>query len=175
MGRNTQNRKTWTQCQSFFEEACIARKRYIEAKASTKESINKVESNKWQVYIKALEAKATQDKKEQEEHVQQVTQQNTLIQMIQDQQRKIEELMATSNTLIHQIKGSNVTHEGKGKTEGETSTKEGKKKKLCINCKNWVYHNSNKCYTLETNKYNCPPWCSNNNNMKGSRKVGKPE
>ena len=125
------NRKMWNQCQSFFEEAYIARKRYIEAKASTQESINKVASNEWQVYIEALEVKATQDKKEQEEHIKQVTQQNTtLIQMIQDQQKKIEELMATSNTLIHQMKGSTLTQESNGKKEEEAGTKQGKEKEV---------------------------------------------
>ena len=91
------NSKTWKQGQQFFKEAYIARIRYIEAKGSTQESINKVVMNEWHLYIKAIEPKAMQDKKGQEEHIQQVTQENaTLINIIHEQQNKIEEMMVTS-------------------------------------------------------------------------------
>ena len=114
-------------------------------------------SKKWQVHIEALEAKAMQDKKEQEEHIQQVTKQNTtLIEMSQDHQKKIEELMSTNKTLINQMTGPTPMQESSGKKLGEAITKQGMEKKLCIKCKNWVYHTSNKCYTLDKNKHNHP-------------------
>ena len=85
------NSKTLHQCQQFFEDAYIARKRYIKTKGSIKESINKIMTADWNLYLEALEAELTQDKKEQEEHIQQVIQQNaTLITMVQEQQKKLE-------------------------------------------------------------------------------------
>ena len=60
----------------------------------------------WSLYLKAMEGKVTQGKKEQEEHIQQVTQKNaTLIRMIQEQQKKIEELMTMSKNLINKMTG----------------------------------------------------------------------
>ena len=58
---------------------------------------------------------------------------------------------------------------------GEALIKQGKKKKLCINGKSWVYHTNDKCYTLEKNKHNGPTWYSNYFNPDGSRKVGNQE
>ena len=72
------NRKTQKQCQQFFKEVNIAQKQYIKAKWSMQESINKVVTDEWYSYIKAIELKAMQDRKEQEEYIQQVTHQNTM-------------------------------------------------------------------------------------------------
>ena len=97
------NSKTWKQCQQFFEEVDIARKRYIQVKGSAQESINKVVMEKCHLHLNAMETKAMQDRKQQEEHVQLVTQQNTtLMTMIQQKQKTSEELMTTSKSLLQE-------------------------------------------------------------------------
>ena len=53
---------------------------------------------------------------------------------------------------------------------GGTTTKQEKKKKFCSNCKSWVYHNSDKCYTLEKNKQNFPLWYNTHFNPVGQEK-----
>lgn len=101
MGRNQQQQQYIATMPAVFQEAYIAKKSYIKAKESTQESINKIMIADWNFYLKAMKAKVTQDKKEQEEHIQQVTQQNTtLFAMVQEQQKKIEQLMSTSKILI---------------------------------------------------------------------------
>ena len=60
--------------------------------------------------------------------------------------------MTTNKSLISKMIGTTQKQESNDNKMGDTTTKQGKKKKLCNNCKNWVYHNSDKCYTLEKNK-----------------------
>ena len=101
----------------------------------------------WDLYLEAMDAKATQGRKEQEEHIQHVTQQNaTLITMVQEQQKNIEELMITSKNLI-KMTATPRNPDNNGIKSGDEPTRQGKKKMLCSNCKSWVYHNSDKCYT----------------------------
>ena len=70
------NDKTWNKCQKFFEGAYIARKRYNDAKGQTPDSISKITETKFQ----------SQDKKEHNKHIQQVTEQNaTLLSLVQEQ------------------------------------------------------------------------------------------
>ena len=78
------NTKTWQNCQQFSKEANIARKRYNKAKGQTQETMNNVMVNAWNMYLEAMKAWATQEQKEQQEHIQQVTNQNaTLVTMVQ--------------------------------------------------------------------------------------------
>ena len=53
---------------------------------------------------------------------------------------------------------------------GEKTTRQGKKKSWCNHCKSWVYHSSDKCYMLEKNKQNCPPWYNNLMSPNGTKK-----
>ena len=65
------------------------------------ETINNVMDENSNLYLKAMEAKAMQDKQEQQEHIHQVTQQNAvLMTFVQEQQMKIEELLSQSKTLM---------------------------------------------------------------------------
>ena len=70
-------------------------------KGQTQESINNVMAKELNVNLDTMEAKATLEKKEQQEHIQQVTNHNaTLVTMVQEKQRKIEKLMTTSKNLF---------------------------------------------------------------------------
>ena len=72
-----------------------------------------------------MEAKGTQGRKEQKKHVQQVTQQNAII---QEQQKKIEELMTTSKSLITKMIGTLQTHENNSYKIGGTMSRQRKKR-----------------------------------------------
>ena len=94
--------------------------------------------DEWHLYLEAMEAKATKDRKEQEENVQQVTQQNaTLINMIQQQQKTIGELITTSKSLMNKMAGTLQNQESNCNKMGDTTIRQGKKKKLY----SWVYQN----------------------------------
>ena len=54
----------WQICQKLFKEAYVARKQYNDAKGQTQESINNVVAKEWNMYLDAMETKATQDRKE---------------------------------------------------------------------------------------------------------------
>ena len=148
MGRNQQQQNMATMPAVFWGgNNC---KGYIEAKGSTKESINKIMTANWNLYLKVMEAKATQDKKEQEEHIQEVAQQNaTLITVVQEQQKKIEELMTTHKNLLNKMTWTPQNPDSNGTKSKGKPTREGNKMKMCSNCKSWVCHNSDKCYMLQ--------------------------
>ena len=85
VGRIQQKHKKLKNCQHFFKEAYIAYKWYNEGKRQTQESINNVTTKEWKMYIEAMEVKAEQERKEQQEHIQQVTNQNAmLVTMVQE-------------------------------------------------------------------------------------------
>ena len=148
------NTKTWKNCQQFFEEAYMACKRDNEAKVQPQESINNVTTQEWSMYLKAMEVKAKQQRKEQHEHIQQITNQNAmLVTMVQEQQKKIEELMSTSKTLLDKMTGAG-SKDNQCNERNDGNGPQDKKKKWCKNCKSTVYHNSDACYTLDKNKHN---------------------
>ena len=60
-----------------------------------------IADTEWNFYIEAMEAPAQQDKKEKNEHMQEVTQQNALMTLVQAQQQKIKELVTQSKNLIY--------------------------------------------------------------------------
>ena len=100
----------------------------------------------WNLFLKAMEAKATQHKKEQEKHIQQVTQQDaTFITIVHEQQKKIEELMITSKNIINKMTGTPQHPDNNDTQLGDELTRQRKKKKWCNNCKSQVYHNNDKC------------------------------
>ena len=73
-----------------MEEACINHKQYNEAKGQTQESINNVTTEEWKMFINNMEVNAEQEQKEQQEHIQQVTNQNSmLVNMVQEQQKRL--------------------------------------------------------------------------------------
>ena len=149
------------------------KKKYIEKKGSKQESINKVVTDEWHLYLKVMEAKVTQNRKEQKEHVQKVTQQNAmLITMIYKQQKKIEKQMTASKSLMTKMTVTPQSKENNDNKTRDTMTRQGKKKKLCNNCKSWVYHNSDKCHTLEKNKQHHSPLYCTHFNPYGTRKGG---
>ena len=95
-------------CQAFFEAAYIARKRYNKAIGQTNESLNKITESKLQMYLDAIEMKALQEPKERDEHIKQVTKQNTkLMTLVQDQQKKIEEFLQQSKELMDAMSKGN--------------------------------------------------------------------
>ena len=85
-------------------------------------------TDEWHLYLKAMEAKVTQGMKEQEEHIQQVTQQNTM--MIHEQQKKIEELMTTSKSLISKLTRTTQIQESNGNKMG-TQQQNKERKRSC--------------------------------------------
>ena len=92
--------KTQKNCQQFH-------KRYNDAKGQTQESINNFTTQEWNMYLKAMEEKAEQEIKEQQENIQQVTQQNAmLVTMMQEHQKKIEKLMSTIKALLDKMTGA---------------------------------------------------------------------
>ena len=57
------------------------------------------------MYLKAMEAKVEQEKKEQQEHIQKVASQNAMLAiMAQEQHKKFEELKSNSKTLLDKMK-----------------------------------------------------------------------
>ena len=80
------NKKTWPKCQTFFDAAYIARKRYINAKGQLTESINKIIKADCNMYLMAMDAKSAQETKEHNKHIQQVMGQNAiLLALVQEQ------------------------------------------------------------------------------------------
>ena len=66
--------------------------------------MSKVIEKQQQCYIKALEAHAKQEDKDNKKHIQHAMQHNAiLIELMQAQQKKIEELMAKSQKLIETL------------------------------------------------------------------------
>ena len=57
------NEKRWPKCQTFFETAYIARKRYI--------NTNKITAADLNMYLVAIDAKSAQENKECNKHIQQ--------------------------------------------------------------------------------------------------------
>ena len=86
--------KMWCKCQTFFENAYIARKRHINTKDQPKDSINKIIDADLNMYFAEMEAKSAQENKEHNKHIQQVMDQIATLQtLVQEQQKKIKELM----------------------------------------------------------------------------------
>ena len=113
------------------------------------------------MYLKAIKAKAEQERKEQQEHIQQVTHQNAmLVTMVQEQQKKIEELMSTSKTLLDKMTRVESKDNQSIKRNDWTGC-QGKKKEWYKKCKSLVYHNSDACHTVDKNKHNHPSWYIN--------------
>ena len=109
------------------------------------------------MYIKATEGKTEQEQKEQQEYIQQVTNQNAmLVRMVQEQQKKIEELMSASKTLLDKMTGAG-SKDNQSKKRNDQNMHQGKKK-WCKNCKRMGHHNNDDCYALDKNKHNRPPW-----------------
>ena len=76
--------------------------------------------------------------KEQQEHIQLLTNQNAaLVTMVQEQQRKIEELMMTSKNLFEKMTSTNNKEQSRGK-QNNRNGRQGNKKKWCDNCKSWI-------------------------------------
>ena len=74
------------------------------AKRHTQDSVNKRMTTEWNLCLDTMKAKATQEQKEQQEHIQQVTHQNaTLVAMIQEQQKKIKQLITASKNLLEKM------------------------------------------------------------------------
>ena len=93
--------------------------------------------------------KAEQEQKEQQEHIQQVTNQNvTLINMAQEPQKKLEELMSASNTLLDKMIGA----DSKDNQSKKRKTKMGAKEKR----RNGAKHNQ-------------PPWYKDRKNQEGTQ------
>jgi hypothetical protein len=65
-----------------------------------------------------------------------------------------------SNNKENTLPAGNTTPTGGG-TGGNKTKKPKRKRKLCPNCKTFVYHAPNKCYELEANKdTRYPRWTS---------------
>ena len=62
-------------CQKFFKENFIAQKQYNNAQGQMQERMNNVMTKEWNMYLNAIDAKAAQERKEQQEHIKQVTNQ----------------------------------------------------------------------------------------------------
>ena len=78
-------------------------------------------AKEWNIYLNITEAKATKEQKEQQEHIQQVTNQNaTLVTMIQEPQKKLKELMTTSKNLLEKMAFINNKEQSEG--NGVTAT-----------------------------------------------------
>ena len=74
-----------------------------------------------------------QDKNEQEEYIQQVTQQNTtLITMIQEQQKKIEGLTTTSKNLINNVTAVPQSQKAMAIKQEKSLTDNGRKRSGAI-------------------------------------------
>ena len=94
------------------------------------------------MYLKAMEANAEQEIKEQQEHIHQVISQNALlVTMVQEQQKKIEELMSTSKTLLDKMTGAG-SKDNKSNKRKDGNRRQGKKKTWCNNCKSMAYYSS---------------------------------
>ena len=75
-------------CWEFFTEAYISYKIDNDANGQTNESMSKFTEADFNTYLNAIETKSTQENKEHNEHIQQVTEQNaTLLALVQEQQK----------------------------------------------------------------------------------------
>ena len=111
----------WAKFQAFFEVACIARKCCNEVKDQSNESMNKITKAKLSMYPKAIKMKTTQENKECNEHIQQVMEQNaTLINLVQYQQKKIEELMKQNKELLGATSKGKQENNSNGGTTRQT-------------------------------------------------------
>ena len=96
-----------------------------------------------------------QDTMEREEQIQQVTKQNTkLMTLVQDQQKKFEEIMKHSEELMEAMTEKNQER----KANGGPTRRTRDKKRWCSHCKEMETHSSHNCYSLEANKDKRPPW-----------------
>ena len=117
-------------------------------------------------------ANATEDKKEQEEHIQHVTQQNaTLINMIHEQQKKVDDLMTTSKVLISKMRNTADSGE-QWQQNGDTMTKQGKKKSCAATAKAVYTTTATSVTHWKRTKKNHPPWYNTHFNPDGTRKGG---
>ena len=92
------NKKTWSKCQQFIEDAYIARKHSMDAKEQKQEDINKITEEDLHMYLAAIKVKTEEDTKEHDEHIKQVTEKNAaLLALVQEQQKKIKNLLIQSN------------------------------------------------------------------------------
>ena len=82
-----------------------------------------------------MDIKAAWDKKEQDKHTQQVTQQNATLLTLVQEQPKIDKLMMQSKSLIDAMTKEKTTTGALGNTTKERAQKNEKQKHWCKNCK----------------------------------------
>ena len=84
-----ENEKTWHNCQMFFENACIARKRYIDEKGQANNNINKITKEDLNLYFIAIDAKAAQENKRAQQAHPTSYKQNTTLPLIKQNKNLI--------------------------------------------------------------------------------------
>ena len=93
--------KMWNKCQQFFENVYITRKHHMDAEGQKQKNNTKIAEAYLHMYLVAMEAKMEQDPKEHDEHIKQFTEQNViLLELVQEQQKKIEDILMQSKTLM---------------------------------------------------------------------------
>ena len=120
--------KMWVKCQAFFKAAYI-QKRYHDMKGQSNESMNKISKTELSMYLEAIEMKTRQENKECSEHIYKVTEQNvTLMNLVQDQQKNIEELMKCTKELLKAMSKGKQDNKSSG---GTTLQPRDSKKRWC--------------------------------------------
>ena len=115
--------------------------------------------------------KAMQETEERDEQIHQVTKQNTkLMALVQDQQKKIEELMKQSKELMNATTKGNEEPKQSG---GAPRRNKDSEKGWCSDCKEMGTHSSQNCYSLEANRDKRPQWYISRMDNKG-KQPGKP-
>ena len=105
------NKKMWIKCQTFFEAAYIPKKWYMDAKDQTSESMNKSTEADFNMYLDAIEMKATQENKEHSEHVQHITEQNAMLMaLVNEQLKQTKELLEAMNKVKQEPKSNEGTN-----------------------------------------------------------------
>ena len=93
-------KKSWEACKTHFKRCFIACKRCHDAKGTKVEEFNRIDADVTECW-EAMKAQQAQEQKEAKEQLQQLTIHNTvLVELIQTQQKKIDELLKTSNKMM---------------------------------------------------------------------------
>ena len=105
------------------------------------EQANKITDDHIQLYLFAMEAKAHQDAKECTEYIKQVTDQhNSLLTLVQEQQKRIDDLLLQSKTLMEAM-AKDKPMQGQPTTAMRQSR--GARNCCCKYCKTMTKHTSN--------------------------------